>query len=376
MSVIITPQEKIDEYFNSDALSQSQLKKILKGIDVFINSNEEEKKLYYEEKGHFVIGSAVDTILTGEAGEFEKQYHISTLVKKPSDVEMSIIQKVFDELKDVLTEIEDLPTYLDSIEQSIVEHDWYGGKPGEKRIQGLLDRGAEYFEDLKKGLGKQILTAVEKKLIDDIVFSLKSNPRTMQFFNRIALDKRTDADIYYQLPIYFYYKGIYCKALLDMLIVIKDEDGNILSLTPIDLKTMNGSTLRFLSNLKSFRYDIQAAWYTEALLSDNSSFDLKCKITEKMVLPFMFVVESNSYPGQPLVYILDEQLLHIGKYGKKDLRVQLPSNNYDEVVIRKVEGFDELIDIYLYQEANDWNEEEVITKNNGVLKIDWNGIKT
>lgn len=376
MSVIITPQEKIDEYFNSDALSQSQLKKILKGIDVFVNSNEEEKKLYYEEKGHFIIGSAVDTILTGETGEFEKQYHISTLVKKPSDVEMSIIQKVFDELKDVLTEIEDLPTYLDSIEQSIIEHDWYGGKPGEKRIQGLLDRGADYFEDLKKGLGKQILTSVDKKLIDDIVFSLRSNPRTMQYFNRVALEKRVDLTIYYQLPIYFYYKGIYCKALLDMLMVFKDENGKIINVQALDLKTMNGSTLRFVTNLKSFRYDIQAAWYTEALLSDNSSFDLKCRITKEMLLPFTFIVESNSYPGQPLVYVTDEQILIIGKYGKKDLRVQLPGNDYDEVVIREVEGFDKLVDTYLYQEENDWKEEEIIAKNNGVLKIDWNGIKT
>jgi len=46
-----------------------------------------------------------------------------------------------------------------------------------------------------------------------------------------------------------------------------------------------------------------------------------------------------------------------------------------QLVKQGVKGFDELIDTYIYQTENEWREEEIITKNNGVLKIGWNGIK-
>ena len=38
---------------------------------------------------------------------------------------------------------------------------------------------------------------------------------------------------------------------------------------------------------------------------------------------------------------------------------------------KKIIGFDELVDTYIYQNDNDWKEEEIITKNNGVFN-DWN----
>lgn len=376
MGVVITPQSEIDKYFESDALSQSSLKKLLTGIDSFINNQKEESELFYTEKGHFVIGSAVDMLLTGEKDEFDNHYYVSKLIKKPSEVEMSIIQRVLDDVKsNIEEEYQTLDKYPGSIQMSIEEHGWQSNWKMETKINKIIEIGTEYFEDLKRGLGKQILTSEEKKLIDDIVFSLKSNPRTSKFFDRVALSRAELVTVYYQLPIYFYYKGIYCKALLDMLIVIRDESGKIISVQAFDLKTMNGNTLRFLSNLKSFRYDIQAAWYTEALLASPSSFELEGLIKEEMLRPFTFIVESNSYPGQPLLFETDKDIINTGKYGRKDLKVKLPTNEYEDTVIRHVVGFDELIDTYIYQNDNDWKEEEIITKNNGVLKFDWNGIK-
>lgn len=376
MGVVITPQSEIDKYFESDALSQSSLKKLLTGIDSFINNQKEESELFYTEKGHFIIGSAVDMLLTGEKEEFDNHYYISKLIKKPSEVEMSIIQRVLDDVKtNIEEEYQTLDKYPGSIQMSIEEHGWQSNWKMETKINKIIEIGSEYFEDLKKGLGKQILTSEEKKLIDDIVFSLKSNPITSKFFDRVALSRAELVTVYYQLPIYFYYKGIYCKALLDMLIVIRNEKGEITSVQAFDLKTMNGNTLRFLSNLKSFRYDIQAAWYTEALLAEESSFELEGKIKKDMLRPFTFIVESNSYPGQPLLFEADEDVLNIGKNGRKDLKIKLPINDYEDIVIKHVIGFDELVDTYIYQNDNDWKEEEIITKNNGVLKFDWNGIK-
>lgn len=385
MGVIVTPQSKINEYFDSPALSQSLLKKLLGGIDSFVHNNKEEAELYYTEKGHFIIGSAVDTLLTGEEGEFEKQYYVSEIEKKPSEVEMSIIQKAFSEVVTVnfnsIENIVDLGNYKDAVESSIEEHNWQPNWKMDTRINKIVDIGGIYFEDLKASYGKQILTTSEKILIDDIVSSLVNNPRTSKFFDRTALSRAEGVSVYYQLPIYFTYKDIDCKALLDILIVVRNEKGNIVSIQPFDLKTMNGNTLKFVSNLKSFRYDIQAAWYREALLAVDSSFDLgKGEFESECILkPFTFIVESNTFPGQPLIFETDEDLLNIGKYGIEKFFVERLNQNTETdmsvPISQKILGFDELVDIYIYQTENEWREEKVITDNNGVFKIGWNGIK-
>lgn len=385
MGLVITPQSEIDKYFESDALSQSNLKKLLGGIDSFINNQKEENELFYTEKGHFIIGSAVDTILTGAEGEFENRFHVSVLEKKPSDTEMSIVNMALKDIVDSYTEeqlkeegIKELSQYPGSIQMAIEEHNYQPNWKMETKINKIIENGTLYFEDLKRAVGKQMLSSSEMELISSIVSSLKTNSRTSKFFDRDALSRAEGVTVYYQLPVYFTYKGVKCKALLDMLIVIRNEAGKIVSIQPIDLKTMNGSTLKFISNLKSFRYDIQAAWYLEALFAPDSTFSIeKDVVIEDVLKPFMFIVESNTFPGQPLVYVTDASIVLIGKYGKPELMVK-DNNNPDslkEILKQKVVGFDELVDTYIYQSENEWREEKVITDNNGVLNIDWNGIK-
>lgn len=378
MAVIVTPQEKIDEYFASTALSQSLLKKLSQGIGAYLKAKTAEQSLYYEEKGSFIIGSAVDLILTGESGDFEKKFHVSQITKKPSDVEMSIINRVFDTARQFSENgIKELTDYKKLIENAAISENWYNGKPGDTRINNLITKCSDYFEDLKASVGKQILTTEEDRIIKEIVLNFKTSENTMPLFRRAMYENSTTVDIYYQLPIYFYYKGVYCKALLDLLIVKKDANGNIIELHPYDIKTMAGSTLSFSSSLKTWGYHIQAAWYVEALLSPDSTFNLMTKTVVKkdMIQPFRFVVESTGTPGNPLIYQIDEEILHIGKFGKTDVRVTTPNHPFETLVSRGTKGFEELLDTYIYQEANDWREEKIITDSKGVLKLGWNGIK-
>ena len=238
---------------------------------------------------------------------------------------------------------------------------------------------------MKLAFGKQILSESQNILIDEIVTSLRTNSRTSKYFDRNQLALATEIDVYYQLPIYFEYRGISCKALMDLLIVVK-SDGKPVSIQGFDLKTMNGKTINFLDNLKSFRYDIQAAWYTEALLNENSSFAVNSgyDLKDVSVKPFTFIVESNSKPGQPLLYELSDQLLRIGKFGRNSVYIndmgelfntKIADLTYQPItVVKEVRGFDSLIDEYLYYQENEWKEEKVVTDNNGVLKIGWDGI--
>ncbi len=390
MAVVVTPQIEIDKYFESEALSQSVLKTLLGGLDTFLSNQEEEQELYYKEKGHFVIGSAVDCILTGQEGEFDKQYYVSQIEKKPSETEMSIIKMTFDDVVDNYAEKNDwidkqFNDFPNSIQAAIEEHNWQPNWKMETKINKIIDVGTEYFEDLKLAFGKQILSESQNVLIDEIVSSLRTNERTAKYFDRNQLLLATEVDVYYQLPIYFKYRGLQCKALMDLLIVIK-VDGKPVTIQGFDLKTMNGKTINFLTNLKSFRYDIQAAWYTEALLNENSSFAVNSgyDLKDVLVKPFTFIVESNSKPGQPLLYELSDQLLRIGKFGRNSVYIndmgelfntKTTDLTYQPItVVKEVRGFDSLIDEYLYYQENEWKEEKVVADNNGVLKIGWDGI--
>ena len=386
MAVYITPQSEIDKYFESENLNQSRLKSLEQGLSKFLDTEKlTDKELYYGENKSFIKGSAVDCLLTGEEGKFEDLYYISDIETKPSDTEMSIINMVFDDIgftDKTIKDAEELGFYQESLIASIEFHDWYGGKPGEKRTAGLIERGTEYFADLKMSFGKQVLSKTEYLTITEIVKSLQENPRTAKYFDRIKNAKLKNVDFYYQLPIYFEFKGLACKALLDLVIVAKDDDGNILYVEPIDLKTMAGDTLKFISSLKSWRYDIQAAWYTEALESPSSTFRniYDQDITGKIKL-FKFIVESSTDQGQPLVYEITPEVLHIGKYGRTaintvDLNVLFDSTEVYQPItlVKEIKGFYSLVNDYLYYQNQGWKEDKIIAKSDEVLKIGWEGV--
>lgn len=382
--VIVTPQSEIDKYFESENLSQSTLKPLLYGLDKFLNNQKEEKELYYEEKGNLVIGSAVDCILTGEEGKFDDIYYVSQIEKKPSDVEMSILNMIFD---DMITHYpqgpyKTLDQYPGFIQSSIDFHGWQKNWKPETKIQKIIDCGTEYFEDLKLALGKQVLDNQQILTVMSIVESLRTNPVTKSFFDREIYSKIEDIDVYYQLPVYFEYRGLACKALLDMLFVFKDIDGKVLSVLPVDLKTMVGLTINFgTTSFKSFRYCIQAAWYTEALRSPSSTITNIVGDNSKLKIHnFKFVVESTISQGTPLVYEVTDEVLHIGKYGRPgvntvDLDILFSQEEiYQPIsVVKDVKGFDFLIDEYLYYQENGWEKDKRIP-DNGVLKLGWEGI--
>lgn len=393
MAIIKATKKQVEEYYDSDRLSQSQLKLLLKGVNNFLNNHEDEKSiLYYEEKGHFIIGSAVDCILTSGLDQFSKEYHVSD-VSKPGDSVKSVVMNTFDLMIDFFNHTsQDIKTPSDyTLESFIVDH---GDKltdyqeylfaamnsqgycmkmKDETRVDRILkDNGNEYFKDLCQSYGKQVLSVEESNLVQQIVESLQTNPRTCKYFIDDK-DCPSNVDIFLQKPLYFSYKGINCKALLDILIVVKDEKGGVIEVYPIDLKTSHGETLQFLSKLKTFRYDIQAAWYTLAL---------EFFYNPEIIKPFKFIVESTSNVGTPLVYKLDNSLMEIGLNGSKALYLEdLYSTDSDTFlkignkrVISQIKGVNQLIDEYLWYEENGWEEEKVIAENDGVLTINWNDI--
>ena len=382
MSIIVATKQQVQEYYQTDALGQSKLKLLLGDLGSF-------HKEFDSSAEHFLIGSAVDCILTNSKQAFEEDYYISEIEKLPSDAIVEILKLVHNELLEDYAEhleviigqenplpvtpfyqfVGELRNWAAYILDACEKTGWQPRWGDDAKLKNVIEPGSEYFLDLCKAFGKTVISKTQANTILSIVDSLETSPRTSIFFNRELYGQLPETlAVYYQFPIYFEYRGVSCKALLDMVFVGRDEEGNLLSVTGVDLKTMNGNTFYFPSSVRARRYDIQAAWYTLALqthfaIPEDSS----------IMKPFQFVVESTSYQGKPLNFVVDDSLLKMGKFGRKAIK-----SNEDSMATTlqyEIKGFEQLLDLYIYHSENGFREEREIQEA-GVepLVINWDGV--
>ena len=345
-----TSKSEIALYREEDALSQSDLKKLLGGMDNFMKEDSEKQSL------PMIIGSAVDTILTGAEGEFEEEFHIIS-IPKPSETIENILLSVY-EMSD--NKNAPLPDMLDFVQEAILAYNYQANWKMETRVSKIMEHFI-YYEEIKKCAGKIVLSPADMEVINNVVDSLRTNPVTKDLFS----DTRNNTDFYYQLPLFWEKDGVKCKGLLDLVIVKKNAEGKVTSVIPFDLKTLYDSTLNFNEAMKKRRYDIQAAWYYYGLgynlLAKTLSFeaDLSCLVN------FNFVVESTTNPGRPLWYFCTDNLMKIGRYGLPEVTV----NN--RIIRKEILGFEQLLNLYRYYQTQGWQEEQAIYESQGRLELDW-----
>ena len=373
--------QEVEEYFADKSANQSYLKTLVKGVD-FITKD--EKKMYYEEKGHFIIGSGVDVLITQGEPAFNEQYYVFNETVKPSDTIMSMIQMIFDNSK-----IDGVPAKgLHLIEDADVlvacdAHTYQARWKEETRIAKVREQGEYYFSQLKEAVGKQILSEREFEIINNIVISLKSNIWTSTYFQN-----HKDIDIYFQVPIYFSHMDIPCKALLDMVVI----DKQLKTITPIDLKTMGGYTSEFEYAFKKRGYDFQAAFYTIALkalvngfASTTLDIDLNVDVTYS-TKAFRFIVEttkidvdkttqiiSRFYQGKPLVFEVSPKTLDDAYFGVPELTVigdtrPSVSKSYPIRFKEKV-GVLGALELYKWHKENGVEVDKKIMECEGVIEI-------
>ena len=390
MGVIIASREEVQEYFDSPRLNQSTGKALFNGLESFLQARarqqDDGEQDYYSEKGHFVKGSAVDMKLTGNDGDYEAYHHISTIEKKPTDVLMAVSHKFVDMLRGNAEEMEqslsayvadnggDVGDYELDIVRICRDIGYQANWKDETLVKNVVPAIDEYVKDLIEADGKQVLSQEEAFLADDIVMSLTTNENTKTYFDRESFAKDPNLDVYYQKIIYFEYKGIECKAMIDIVIVRKDDEGNPINVLAVDIKTMSGYTLDFDKSLKIRRYDVQAAWYTLALITEYG--DIQDPNKGPVIEPFRFVVESTTHVGNPLVYQCDNSLIIMGAVGRPNLMVGGKDGGRTPFVVsRDLKGYEHFIEDYLWYEENGWEmDRKMSLMDSGVLKLDWNGI--
>lgn len=129
----------------------------------------------------------------------------------------------------------------------------------------------------------------------------------------------------------------------------------------MDIKTCSGRTVDFLSSVKIRRYDIQAASYSLAVAKH---FNVDPSIVDN----FLFIVESTTDIGHPIIFTASDELLDVGLNG-------LPEVWYEGRLLRQqILGYDQLISLYKYYEQQGWQEEKIIYENAGHLVLSWDKV--
>lgn len=352
----------VEEYYTNPAISQSKLKLLL-GPNPNIFNTIQEPELYFEEKKHFLIGDAVDIQLTRSMEEFNQKFHISNLQNKPSDTIKSIVNQVYDHVREIYgREIQTIDRYADAILDACNDHNYQSRWIDNTRISKVVEAW-EYWEDLKSAEGKTVLSSEENDLISQIVMSIRTSPNTSKYFQTSK-----DVEVLYQLAIYFPCQGVDCKALLDMVVIDHKEK----TIQPIDIKTMGDQSIYFPKSLRQRRYDIQAAFYTQAIFKWCIMQD---KYLDYKILNFKFIVESTVNPGNPLVFTCSDELLKIGREGRVDEYVRI-FNVFDHrhEKLPEIKGFQQLIEDYKWYMENEFEKNRKIVESQGEFNIDWNGI--
>lgn len=371
-------REHSNEYFaDASRESQSSLKLLLAGLELYKSRNTEEgdKRLHYEEKGHFVLGDAVDTYMTLGKEAFETEFHIGDSAK-PSPLIMSMVQHVFDsfnliEGENGIDENLRFSDLSDFIESAIEAHAYQPKWKMETKIAAVIRDGSAYFQSLIESMGKRVLSEEEGNTVMSIAMAFKSHPHTREYFNPSNLN----VDIYYQVPIYSEVCGVASKALLDMVIIDHKEK----TIRICDVKTVGDYVMKFPGHLDHRRYDIQGAWYTRHLTNlwagiANSPVltkDIVAKALDYSLEPFQFLVESTTRPGTPMIFELSYELMDRGANGKSPLRVEGrdKSNEIGFFETKSWDGYMQAINEYKWYEENGWEIDRKIIESRGVIVI-------
>lgn len=343
----ITNREEIEEYRENSAIGQSQLKKLLIGMDEFLKEDEDKKSI------PMIIGSAVDTMLTGNEEDFDNLFHV-THFTKPSDLVAAILETVYNRVNDKLS---DLESNIPLLEEAIIDFNYQNNWKMETKVNKLLEFSG-YYEELQLSENKTVLSEEQFSIVKNVVESLSTNPITSKYLSR---NQKSNVDMYLQLPIFWNYKDVSCKSLLDIVLVMKNKDEEIFNILPIDIKTCSGRTVDFLSSLKMRRYDIQAASYSLAVAK-------RFNVDPSIVDNFLFIVESTTDIGHPIIFTASDELLDVGLNG-------LPEVWYEGRLLRQqILGYDQLISLYKYYEQQGWQEEKIIYENAGHLVLSWDKV--
>jgi len=194
----------------------------------------------------------------------------------------------------------------------------------------------------------------------DTVINMKELIMSNEFTHRYFFSFDDQTEIHSQLPIYFEYKDLKCKALMDGVII--DHRNKLIQ--PYDLKSTGKSVYSFEEWIPIYGYHRQAAFYMIALkewLKEKNEVAIAFgddSLEDYTILPFRFiVVESKLSSKMPaIVYELSDHDMECGLNGGVPCQTK-----------RYVKGINELIRDYKWHLKHDkWDLRKELYESEGI----------
>jgi hypothetical protein len=318
-----------NEYLSAGAISQSRLKKILHHPFFYIHNKESEDD---EPKEVTLIGDGVDMILTQGEESFNENILVAS-VERPTGQMGDYVWSLYKN------------RHQENAEEIAYNEAGFKRDTLAKVTERFKTEGQEYYDQLLESETKKVISPSQYNTVLDIVESLKHNKFTSKYFMSAKFDRM------YQVPLYGTWGKHKIKGLLDT--ILYDYENN--QIYPIDIKTTSKSLHFFDDTIFNHRYDFQAAFYLELINQNIGSIakHFECPSTPQ-IMPFHFIVESQVYPGNPLIFKMSEDAINIGRHGGRRRN-------------RSYEGFVQAFErLNFHLESDLWDYRKEDYENNGV----------
>lgn len=292
----------------------------------------ENPELEDEESKAFRIGSALDCLLTSPS-RWEQDFKVVDVVR-PS----GLMQKFIDALPPLLTEDSSLENYQQAYEISGYK------KAIAQVVKDLWTKFhlTEYYQSRSALItGQTLLTKDEYEFVVTAKDTILTNPFTSKYF----FNHTEDIELIHQFAIYFEYKGIECKALLDGVMI----DHKNKTITPFDLKTTSKNVWDFPLAYIEYGYYRQAAFYTIALKWYVEQMKTVLTWSDYEFKDFEFIViQKSQFKSASPAFIWVTT--------PNDIKAGIEGGYLEGKEHRKLPGIDSLIeDLHWHKQTNKWD---------------------
>lgn len=249
-----------------------------------------------KESPSLLLGSCVDTLITGTPEEFEENYLVADF-PECSDAIINIVKGLFNTYKSEYKTIESIPSsiIIAITEQLKYQLNW---KP-ETRVKVIKEKGSEYYRLLNLAENKTIVSSEMYSDALKMAEALHTAPSTKYLFE-VNNPFEPEVERLYQLKFKATINGIPYRIMMDECLVIHSKK----IIVPIDLKTSYKPEYNFFKSFIEWGYMWQGKLYTKVLRCNLDSDDYFKSFT---IAPYIFVVV-NKNTLNPLCWQFDESV--------------------------------------------------------------------
>ena len=289
-----------------------------------------------EERSYFTMGSLVDCLCTSP-DDFNNDYYVMT-VKQPADMMIAYAKEYLKTGK-----------HSSALSESGYKSDPTSvAKTSKDGLSKWQKEGEPYYNALKAGKGKQVVSFEEYTQAEQLAGTLKNNEFTSKYFG--------GSQNLHQNAIIWEYEGKECKSLLDIIHI--DDDNR--TIRPMDLKTTGKSVFTFARSYQDYRYYIQAKFYTDALIyAIEHDLNGLGKYKNYTVLPFQFIVIETNYKNPPHIFEVTTEDMTVAEHG-----------GVSATAGYEIKGYKTLINnLEYHNKSNQWDYRQEVYENSGIINL-------